>query len=690
MKQFYRLLIYSNIPAAVSGAISAIMIERIKSDFFRGILSFLLVFSTVFTAYAQPTDASITGDQTICEGNSASLTVTITGGVGPYEIELLKDGSNPETISNVTSGVSFNISPSNTVTYTLQKVTDSNSDELTTNLTGSATVTVDPLPTAPTSASVDRNDFCTDDAGDISLSVSGGSGTTLRWFTGSCGGSEVGTGNPLTIPSPTSTTTYYARWENSCGVSTCQSVEVNVINTPSPTGNTSQQFCSIDNPTVADLNATGTSIKWYSVPSGGTALPTSTVLSNGNYYASQTLDGCESTSRLEVSVVVTTTPDEPNASSNSPVCEGETINLTVDNVPGATYRWTGPTGFDVGEQNPSIVNATTSNAGAYTVTVSIGTCSSSSSIDVIVNETPDAPVASSNSPVCEGSAIELTASTVSGTNYEWTGPDGFSSNAQNPTIANATAAKSGTYSVTATLGSCTSAQASTDVTVATAPSAPTASSNSPVCEGSTINLTTSTISGASYNWTGPDGFTSMTQNPTIPNATAAKAGTYSVTAVIGSCTSAPSTTNVTISPTPSAPTASSNSPVCEGGTINLTAATISGADYEWSGPDGFTSTAQNPSIPSATTSKSGVYSVTATINGCSNSSSTGVVVNARPNLVITDPAPVNEPNTVDITAPAVTSGSSAGTLSYWTNASDNFNCLRIRTLFLRVEPTILN
>jgi gliding motility-associated-like protein len=669
MKQFYRLLIYSNIPAAVSGAISAIMIERIKSDFFRGILSFLLVFSTVFTAYAQPTDASITGDQTICEGNSASLTVTITGGVGPYEIELLKDGSNPETISNVTSGVSFNISPSNTVTYTLQKVTDSNSDELTTNLTGSATVTVDPLPTAPTSASVDRNDFCTDDAGDISLSVSGGSGTTLRWFTGSCGGSEVGTGNPLTIPSPTSTTTYYARWENSCGVSTCQSVEVNVINTPSPTGNTSQQFCSIDNPTVADLNATGTSIKWYSVPSGGTALPTSTVLSNGNYYASQTLDGCESTSRLEVSVVVTTTPDEPNASSNSPVCEGETINLTVDNVPGATYRWTGPTGFDVGEQNPSIVNATTSNAGAYTVTVSIGTCSSSSSIDVIVNETPDAPVASSNSPVCEGSAIELTASTVSGTNYEWTGPDGFSSNAQNPTIANATAAKSGTYSVTATLGSCTSAQASTDVTVATAPSAPTASSNSPVCEGSTINLTASTISGASYNWTGPDGFTSMTQNPTIPNATAAKAGTYSVTAVIGSCTSAPSTTNVTISPTPSAPTASSNSPVCEGGTINLTAATISGADYEWSGPDGFTSTAQNPSIPSATTSKSGVYSVTATINGCSNSSSTGVVVNARPNLVITDPAPVNEPNTVDITAPAVTSGSSAGTLSYWTNAS---------------------
>lgn len=50
------------------------------------------------------------------------------------------------------------------------------------------------------------------------------------------------------------------------------------------------------------------------------------------------------------------------------------------------------------------------------------------------------------------------------------------------------------------------------------------SSNSPVCTNSTIQL--NATGGTTYNWTGPNGFTSNLQNPTIPNATAANAGTY--------------------------------------------------------------------------------------------------------------------------------------------------------------------
>ena len=84
-------------------------------------------------------------------------------------------------------------------------------------------------PEPPTSASSDRDNFCADDPGTITLTATGGSGDTLRWFDDSCGGNDIGTGNPLVVPSPTATTTYYARWENTCGESTCASVTVTVV-----------------------------------------------------------------------------------------------------------------------------------------------------------------------------------------------------------------------------------------------------------------------------------------------------------------------------------------------------------------------------------------------------------------------------------------------------------------------------
>jgi len=77
------------------------------------------------------------------------------------------------------------------------------------------------------------------------------------------------------------------------------------------------------------------------------------------------------------------------------------------------------------------------------------------------------------------------------------------------------------------------------------PATPTASSNGPVCLGGTISLSTPTITGATYAWTGPAGFASSLQNPTIANATAANLGTYSVTVTLNGFTSLPGSTTVT-------------------------------------------------------------------------------------------------------------------------------------------------
>ncbi|MBK7886892.1 MAG: hypothetical protein IPJ86_06170 [Bacteroidetes bacterium] len=72
-----------------------------------------------------------------------------------------------------------------------------------------------------------------------------------------------------------------------------------------------------------------------------------------------------------------------------------------------------------------------------------------------------------------------------------------------------------------------------------------------------------------WSWTGPNGFTSNSQNPSVNNIQANQAGTYTVTAT-NSCGSTSSSVNVTVNsqPTNGSATASSN-PACIGNTVNL-------------------------------------------------------------------------------------------------------------------------
>lgn len=108
-----------------------------------------------------------------------------------------------------------------------------------------------------------------------------------------------------------------------------------------------------------------------------------------------------------------------------------------------------------------------------------------------------------------------------------------------------------------------------------------ASNTGPYCAGSTIQLNGSASPGSVYSWTGPNGFVSNLQNPTIPNATTANAGTYSLTISGGACTGT-ITTNVVVVAKPT-PNAGIDQFVCLGTPISLTGiVSTPGNTYQWS------------------------------------------------------------------------------------------------------------
>jgi hypothetical protein len=525
-----------------------------------------------------------------------------------------------------------------------------------TSAAGTTNVVVNATPATPTASN--GGPYC--EGATIALSTPTVSGATYSW-TGPNGFTSSDQ-NPTRSNATTADGGTYSVTVTVNGCTSAAGTTNVVVNaTPAtPTASNGGPYCegstiALSTPTVSGATYSWTGPNGFTSSDQNPSRSNATTADAGTYSVTVTVNGCTSAAGT-TSVVVNTTPATPTASNGGPYCEGATIALSTPTVSGATYSWTGPNGFTSSDQNPSRSNATTADAGTYSVTVTVNGCTSAAgTTNVVVNATPATPTASNAGPYCEGAMISLSTPTVSGATYSWTGPNGFTSTDQNPTRSNATMSDAGTYSVTVTVNGCTSAAGSTNVVVNAIPAMPTASNGGPYCEGATISLSTPTVGGATYSWTGPNGFTSSAQNPTRSNATNADAGTYSVTITVDGCTSAAGTTNVVVNATPATPTASNGGPYCEGATISLSTPTVSGATYSWSGPNGFTSSDQNPTRSNATTADGGTYSVTVTVNGCTSAAgTTDVVVNATPATpTASNAGPYCEGATIALSTPTV-------------------------------------
>jgi len=474
-----------------------------------------------------------------------------------------------------------------------------------------------------------------------------------------------------------------------------------------PTAGSNSPLCSGQTLSLTANSATsGVSYQW-SGPNGFSNTVQSPTRSNitiadaGIYSVTAMLAGCSSPAGT-VTVVVNQTPVTPTIVPNSPVCSGTTVNLNATtSTSGVSWNWTGPNGFTSPVFNPSISNASTASGGTYTVTATLGTCTSATASTIItVKPTPSITATASNPTACNSATGLITISGLSNnTNYTYnyrkngvaqsTG-SGTSSSTGTLVIGNLTA---GTYdNVTVTLSGCPSnAVGPFTLSDPNPPATPVPTVNSPICEGGTLTLGTTAVTGAVYTWTGPNSFSNNLQNPTITNATVAANGTYSLTVTVAGCASAAGTVAAVVNATPVITTVGGHSPVCTGTAINLSANSNFAGQFtwSWSGPNGFTSTLQNPTINNATVNDAGNYTViaTATTGACASASRTVTIV-VNPTPVIVSAVANNPTNCNAATGSIELNGLTAGA-TYSLNYTKNGTAETPRTITANASGVVI-
>ena len=598
--------------------------------------------ATVECGAGCPPKPTVTSPVTYCQGATATA-LTATGTALKWYTS--------ETGGTAQTSITPSTSAAGTTTYYVsQTENDCESPRAAIN------VVVNPKPSTPTVTAT--TPVCVGE--EITLSAPLMQNATYKW-TGP--NSFTSTDREVTVSSSATTahageysvvvTSQYS-CESEPGTAT---IAVNLV-PDAPTVTTPIQYCQNES-VFAEVTATGTALKWYTSATGATEftslVPSTTTVGSVHYYVSQTVDGCES-ERADLEVQTLEPPTTPVITTNSPVCAGDKITLGTDAE--GTYAWTGPNNFTSTDKNPEFANSIAASAGAYSLIVTVGNCSSEAgTATVVVNEIPATPSPSNNGPKCEGEDITLSVSAVANATYSWTGPDNYSKTDQNPTTTAA-----GEYSVTVTVAGCTSEAGTTMVGVNAIPDAPTVTTPVQYCQNETVSAEV-TAEGDNLSWyTTADGnvrYTSL-----VPTTATVGSVHYYVSQTVNGCESPRADLEVKTLEPPTTPVITSNSPVCVGNTLTL--GTESEGTYTWSGPNNFTSTDKNPEIASVTADAAGEYSLIVKVGNCtSEAGKATIVVNPIPTVsidAVANQCVDNQNVTLNVTtSPAGGTGSFSGT-----------------------------
>ncbi len=417
-----------------------------------------------------------------------------------------------------------------------------------------------------------------------------------------------GTWSPSTISNTASGTYTFTPNAGQCAVPT--PITITVSSTITPTFTPHPQYCLNATPnSLPTTSLNGVSGTWS--PS---AVNTSTAGST-NYTFTPDAGGCA----VPVTItIVVGPPPVPTFTQIAAFCQGTTApSLPTTSNNNITGTW-------------SPANVSNTASGTYTFTPNAGECGTSTTMNITVNE-PVTPTFAQIPDFCEETAAPALPSVS-------TNNPAISGTWSPPNISNTA---SGTYTFTPNTGACATT-ASMTVTVLQKVD-PTFNQLPAFCAGTTAPV----LSGTSTN--------AISGSWSPANVSNSASGTYTFTPNITECAN-PTTMNITVNPIPTV-NVSSNSPVCVGFPINLTANTVAGGTYDWSGPAAFDSNLEDPTIASATANNGGNYSLNITdANGCTGTGTTAVTVNGAVVPVLTPVGPFCAEDTDPVTLTADISG----------------------------------
>ncbi len=396
-------------------------------------------------------------------------------------------------------------------------------------------------------------------------------------------------------------------------------------------------------------------------------------LSQGTYTCTVTdASGCTKT-------LVTTLapPAYPSVSIDPPgtiSCTSQSIQLNASATGGFSgyynFEWYASNGGNIvsgGTTNMPTVNA----AGSYTAQVTDVDTYCSGFATITVSSTVDPPEAEAGPAMaitCAQSTAVLSGSGATGANISiaWQAINGGNivsgGDTYTPTVDG-----TGDYVlvVTNTTNGCTKAD-TTAVTGNTVPPSTTATGGALTCVVSQVELEATTNAGnPGFSWSGPNGYTSSLQNPSV-----AESGEYVliVTDSTTGCTNS-ATAEVATNTAPPGATASGGTLTCTATAVELNGtSTLQTAEFAWTGPNGFTS-----NIPAPSVAETGTYDliVTDPDNGCTSAASTVVEQNTTPPAASAETPGNLNCNTTQLVLDGTASAQGPAISYLWTTADGN-------------------